>query len=167
MKKSVLISVQSILIYICNDLLSKLYSFEKYKFFWPYLLPWQPFKIHRFMKKIVFDIFHKLYQISSTSLPLEDCDYSPRHHLSKVFFAILPQIIWVIKIFVSLWILCWHSPPFVGAPTSSVFTIWCRILIKAAEGISAFNVPLVKLHSYHRWHLLWGLCWEPVEVEPH
>ena len=84
---------------------SKLYVFDKYIFFGPYLLPWQPYKVWflwRFMKKNIF--CHISQTIADIITIFGRVQHIYPEIISVKFCAILLQKIWVIEVFFILWI---------------------------------------------------------------
>ena len=65
---------------------ASLYSFDKYKFFWPHLVPWQPYRLRdslRFMKKRDILPYFTNYNRHHYFL-WQTVRYSRRHHLCKI-----------------------------------------------------------------------------------
>ena len=82
-----------------DNLISKFYFFDKYKFCWPYLLPWRPYKndfVKSYEENIFFTIIKKALTDIITIFGRVWYMYLGISSLKNCVFP--PQIIWVIEI---------------------------------------------------------------------
>ena len=97
-----------------GNMLSKVYSFENYKIFWPYLLPREPLKIwylHRIMKKTRVFLPYFTNYIKYFHHFCQTVRHSIKYHLGQILCNSTTHGL-SFKIFMLLWVFIiawWHQ----------------------------------------------------------